>query len=381
MNMMTSRSKVMKVLLWLSGIVLLPLLFTEIALRVLHPLSVNPDVFSNPGVDLQRRLWTYWLAEKPPSELYPPFKVYANIGYSDKARLHEIYLHSKLTPGRTWTASDFLLDGRYPSTYTVTTNSLGFRDPERSRGKPRGVFRILAIGSYQTFGHGVDDRDTYPRQLERALNSGKGRRYEVWNCGRHASTAIMGYALLNEELLAYSPDLLIVEYGAPDHIVISDDTMARVLLTPSRSGGERALKKLVRMGTASFLSNSALVRALSEKIFVRYLKRNNELFSEVINAIVSAARARGVPVIILNQPPPHSYPAPKLSPENAANARFLDVRRLYAENPPSMALARAFYSVPNWTSEWKGGVSREPGLCPLQDEYLSPEQVRPETYS
>jgi lysophospholipase L1-like esterase len=116
------------------------------------------------------------------------------------------------------------------------------------------------------------------------------------------------------------------------------------------------------------------VRALSEKIFVRYLKRNNELFSEVINAIVSAARARGVPVIILNQPPPHSYPAPKLSPENAANARFLDVRRLYAENPPSMALARAFYSVPNWTSEWKGGYRANLVFAPYKTNIFHPNR-------
>ena len=80
---------------------------------------------------------------------------------------------------------------------TVTVNSLGLRDPERSVKKAPGVFRIIILGSSTTYGAAVNDNETFPLYTEEILNehAPAGRRYEVWNAGVSAYTPIQMAAL------------------------------------------------------------------------------------------------------------------------------------------------------------------------------------------
>ncbi len=73
---------------------------------------------------------------------------------------------------------------------TVTVNSLGLRDPERSVRKPPGVFRIFMGGCSTIYGAEVEDDQTLAAYLERELNAHApaGRKYEVWNGGVSAYT-------------------------------------------------------------------------------------------------------------------------------------------------------------------------------------------------
>ena len=49
----------------------------------------------------------------------------------------------------------------------VVFNSLGYRDYEFARIKPKGKFRILAVGDSQTFGIGINKlEDTFVKRLE-----------------------------------------------------------------------------------------------------------------------------------------------------------------------------------------------------------------------
>ena len=54
---------------------------------------------------------------------------------------------------------------------SVRINSDGFRDKNYSIEKPNGVFRIVAIGDSLTFGFGVESEESYPKVLEKNLNS------------------------------------------------------------------------------------------------------------------------------------------------------------------------------------------------------------------
>ncbi len=94
-------------------------------------------------------------------------------------------------------------------------NSAGFRDIEHSLEKEAGVPRIMVIGGSFTFGMGVNLEDTYPKQLERVLNSTK-RRCEVMNCGVVAYNMWQHYEMLKKKVLPYRPDLVILTITADD---------------------------------------------------------------------------------------------------------------------------------------------------------------------
>lgn len=120
--------------------------------------------------------------------------------------LHEPFSDPRLLYGLKKNASA-VIEGR-----TITTNSFGFRDRERLAAKPPGVFRIVCLGSSNTYGALVNDGETYPARLEALLNARGGRRrYEVWNAGVSAYT--LGQSAASAENIArdFDPDLLLIQ--------------------------------------------------------------------------------------------------------------------------------------------------------------------------
>ena len=107
-------------------------------------------------------------------------------------------------------------------------NRDGIRDREYARAKPEGTFRIAVLGDSNTFGLGVELEETWPKQLETELRK-NGSLIEVINFG------VMGYDTtqeaerIQEKVLAYSPDLIIVGYSLNDIGVLSRER--RVLST------------------------------------------------------------------------------------------------------------------------------------------------------
>ncbi len=61
----------------------------------------------------------------------------------------------------------------YTHSELFTTNSLGIRAAEVDARTHRSQQRILALGDSQTAGDGLPLEDTWPAQLEAALNTGK----------------------------------------------------------------------------------------------------------------------------------------------------------------------------------------------------------------
>jgi len=92
----------------------------------------------------------------------------------------------------------------------VKTNSHGLRSPE-IRPKRKDTTRILCIGDSFTMGHGVNERNSYPRQLEDILNKySEEKKYEVINAG------VINYNIENYLLyfkhygLKLEPDIIII---------------------------------------------------------------------------------------------------------------------------------------------------------------------------
>ena len=99
-------------------------------------------------------------------------------------------------------------DRRNP--YHVQTNSHGLRDEEFPVDKG-DRFRILVLGDSVTYGHGNDNEDTWPKQLQHMLNARDGKtRFHVINAGVCGYSIADEHAYLREKGIKLSPDLVIL---------------------------------------------------------------------------------------------------------------------------------------------------------------------------
>lgn len=93
----------------------------------------------------------------------------------------------------------------------MSFNSLGLRDKEYSAKPPKGVFRILMLGSSTALGVAVKEQNTLPRQLESVLRERK-TKIEVINGATVGYCAIQTALRLRELLDAYHPSLVLFDY-------------------------------------------------------------------------------------------------------------------------------------------------------------------------
>lgn len=341
--------------------VLTPARRVDILLRRIHP-----------------RLRQQWLADEQPTPLQPPFVVYANRGWDDDRRLKSVLAHAKYPPGGSWEIPDFLRDPRPTpgARFSARVNSLGWRDPARALRKPAGVRRIICLGAYHTFGHGVGDSDPYPRRLEALLNAGlKTPRYEVWNAGRQAATAIFGLALLKHELPRYAPDLLIVEYGFPDTAVVDDNFMPLVLRLPSDSPGWRRLKAVLRAAFAAAAGRSQVLSRFLGKVWAAMLRHNIERWEAATAALLENARSLGVPVILLRD---SSGNTPRASYDRLLSrfpeAAFVDAHEAFLRLAPGPKRRLAFAQGDTWAREFADSLEALPPYAPYLTDIWHPNR-------
>jgi len=142
-------------------------------------------------------------------------------------------------------------------------NSLGFRDKELSLRKDSDVFRIICMGDSVTFGWPTKVEDTYPKILEKLLNSHfPKKKFEVFNAGVPGYTSYQGLVWLKKDILRYSPDLIIVYYGINDAGYNSNNKIDREQTMPP----EWIIK------SANFLREFQFYRLVNKIIlYVKYL--------------------------------------------------------------------------------------------------------------
>ena len=86
--------------------------------------------------------------------------------------------------------------------------------PQGARSADAGPLKLVAFGDSLVHGYGLAEADSFPAQLERALEA-EGRAVEVINAGNSGDTTAGGLARL-DWALADGPDAVIVELGAND---------------------------------------------------------------------------------------------------------------------------------------------------------------------
>ena len=98
--------------------------------------------------------------------------------------------------------------------FHVRINSLGYRGPEFPTEKPRGEFRIVLLGDSFTFGDYVNDDESLPAYLERALGAACGA-VRVVNAGI-MNTTIDTHARMAERAMRLNPDMIILAFYEND---------------------------------------------------------------------------------------------------------------------------------------------------------------------
>lgn len=105
-------------------------------------------------------------------------------------------------------------------TITYRTNAQGWRGPAFDLEKPKGRFRIVALGDSFTFGAGVREEDLFLTHLQAALDRRSPFRYEVINLGVMGFNAAHEAALLEHYALSLDPDLVLIFFVLNDAEVL-----------------------------------------------------------------------------------------------------------------------------------------------------------------
>lgn len=108
---------------------------------------------------------------------------------------------------------------RHPSEkrYTVQSNALGFRGEEIPREKGADTFRVLIFGDSSSFGWGVNGSETYSAVFESVLErEAPSLNVEVGNFAIPGDSSAYGRLIVEKYAQKYSPDLVILGFGAND---------------------------------------------------------------------------------------------------------------------------------------------------------------------
>jgi hypothetical protein len=101
-------------------------------------------------------------------------------------------------------------------TYKISSNNDGLRDIDHSLNKSEDELRIICFGNSFTEGIGAPQDSTWPKLLEDNLNSIYDGKISVFNAGISGSDPFFSYMLLEERMLKYKPDIVLLALQETD---------------------------------------------------------------------------------------------------------------------------------------------------------------------
>ena len=182
-------------------------------------------------------------------------------------------------------------------TESITINSFGFRGDEFSSIKPPDMYRILMVGGSTMFGAGASsDETTIPGYLQHLLNEKDfGFDIEVINSGIQGADSNAELKLIEQKLVRFSPDLIIIYDGwndlrannAPMEVKENWETICKfgkendfdviITLQPIAGFGNKVLTKqeLKYAHTGEDYTNNPLIE--SSSIYQNYAKNLSKI--------------------------------------------------------------------------------------------------------
>jgi lysophospholipase L1-like esterase len=107
--------------------------------------------------------------------------------------------------------------GKRRDVFEERINGEGFRGPAVPLRKPEKTMRILLLGDSSVFGLGVPLKYTFAEQLRASINAPlrrSGYSADVINGGVIGYTSAQGFQLLKKKFAPYSPDVVVIMFGA-----------------------------------------------------------------------------------------------------------------------------------------------------------------------
>ena len=208
--------------------------------------------------------------------------------------------------------------------FSIQTNAHGFRDSPIPREQPW----ILALGCSTTFGWGVESEEAWPEILEDTLG------IPVFNAGVPGHSSEQGKRVA-EELLEYTPSLMIVGWGLRD--------------------AEKTTLPDMHRRPASFPRNTALFAWLSQRLRSPAVRRGTtprvsaDRFQKNLEYVVSLAQAKDIKVLLLDMTgrsdtPTHASALHKVGPPvvipQLSNSMVFEADRIHLNTVGNRALAQ-----------------------------------------
>jgi len=157
-------------------------------------------------------------------------------------------------------------------------NSLGFKDNEWQVTKPTNTYRIIALGDSMTFGAFVSNEFTWPKQLERKLNSlDLALKFEVFNmAGLEFDTGTPEeLEILKKFGLKYKPDMIILQYYNNDWRSPEMKAKAKELWIKYERGEYKLPLKIETAIKELNATESVISRMIAEIVFEEYYRTMN----------------------------------------------------------------------------------------------------------
>ena len=199
----------------------------------------------------------------------------------------------------------------------LKANSLGFRSGELPRRKAPQTYRIVFLGDSTTFGWGVEAEERFSERLAARLNARRdGMRYEVINLGIPGYTSWHGRKAFEHFALPWSPDLVIMSFGANDGKKISRRAKTILQRESALEGVKHFMRRFAtyRLMRRLLLSLANPFEKLADQPRDPQQQRvpvvTVDEFRENLGAIARAARAHGCRAAFLALCCPLDYLAP-----------------------------------------------------------------------
>jgi len=103
----------------------------------------------------------------------------------------------------------------------VTINQWAMRDKEYLKTKGDDTIRIALLGSSYDFGSGVDNNSVYENLLEIEINKISRQKIEILNFSVPGYTLLRQVKLMDQKILDFSPDIVILAVHGPENLVLS----------------------------------------------------------------------------------------------------------------------------------------------------------------
>ena len=226
-------------------------------------------------------------------------------------------------------------------------NALGYRDFERTLGKPRGVRRAVSLGDSFAWGVGIEFDDTYAQRAERSLSRRQHVPWQVVSLAQPGMNSVGEAAQLAAEGMAYDPDVVTLGYVLND----SEDENAA---ESRRVEDWLEEKREERQSSPRLLDHSALYRLVRTRVGAtlenrRRIQGYKSMYApdyagwiagqKALKAMGGLCRERGVPFVVLifplfGNPLDETYPFPEIHAKVAraaadAGAKVVDLLPLY----------------------------------------------------